>query len=195
VIGTLTVLIGSPGAGKSTLIEHLTRGLDCAEMQYRKTALRVLWYQPGGFMEFGRLADPANGKPRRGGDRLDRAACRFMAACLRDYQPAFAFGEGQRMMSLRLLEEVRAIGYSTEVWWLDCPEELALERLSQRDPVPSLTWVRGQRSRVANFADATRAQRLEPFDLSKLPPALEKWSPLVGKLDDARSSLTLPPHW
>lgn len=191
----LTLLIGSPGAGKSTLVEHLTRGLDVAEMQYRGTTLRVLWYQPGGVMEFGRLADPANGKPRRGGDRLERAACRYMAACLRDYAPQYAFAEGQRAMSLRFLEEAKTYGYTVDVLWLDAPEDVILERLSKREPAPSIAWVRGQQSRVRNFAEATGAQRFEVCDLSKLPPELEDHA-LVWWLGYQRVTLAgTQPHW
>jgi hypothetical protein len=174
-------LVGPPGAGKSTLAEQLTHGLDVAEFRFQSTPMYWLRYEPAGVVEIGRLATEE--KPRRGSDRLTMNVIEYAWPWLQAYRPPLVLIEGARIEARSWYQAARSLGYQYNVVHLDAPREERLARLTARDGKPQdEKWMAGRESGSGAFAAYAGGQRLRG-DVLEL---LERTDRVAAALSNAR---------
>ena len=177
----LCMIIGAPGAGKSTLVRTLASGAEsriCDGPGFRYT----LW-NPGSEHEVAELGLPDDSMGFRGSDRLRSNVAvdvyRWMEQRVGD-----VLVEGDRLTTGRMATVAQRCGFALEVLYLYAPEDvLAARRAARyaeykdtyhfqtRDTTgpPNETWVKGRASKAANLAEAAGAVLL---DATRPPVAL-----------------------
>lgn len=147
----LLYIFGEPGAGKSTLMAYLTRGLDVIEIS-KPFAMRH--YPDADVTELG--------PRRRGGfpgtDGLSMSVQPTVIEWLRNDGPSRVIAEGDRLANGRFFEACRDMGYSLHLVHLKGESQSEFQRnmravergTEPQDP----SWVAGRRSKSYNLAQA-----------------------------------------
>jgi len=142
---SLLVIIGQPGAGKTTALRLALRGVPRAidgssrppVMLYPGGAQLGI-ERPGGFG--GSDAYPMNVQP-------------IAVAWLRDAIFKAVVTEGDRLSNDGIFQAALSFGYDLQVAWIDTPDDLAVARRAMRGSVQDPAWVRGRRTKVLRLAD------------------------------------------
>lgn len=171
-------LIGSPGAGKSTLMRGLTWD---AEWYVGKQPFKHLCYVT---IEDGvvaiQLGDEHETFP--GTDRLSMAVQPDAIAFVQSAPAPFVFGEGDRLATVGFLTAfAEACDEGFTLLWLDTPDMLAASRSAARSS-QNEAWQKGRRAKVRNLAsilDPVRLDGTNPADelvahARELVPAFER---------------------
>lgn len=140
----LTYIVGEPGVGKSTLAEHLFRGL--AHMDRDKPFAHRLY--TCGVYELGKRRPDFPGT-----DALSMSVQPQVLSWMDRLRPFMVFGEGDRLGTTSFLDGAEALGYTVRVWNLAGPEVAALHRRirgSEQDE----QWIAGRRTKVTNLVCA-----------------------------------------
>lgn len=185
-------LVGPPGAGKSTLVEAMTAGLDVAEFRFQQTPMYWLQYQPGGVAEIGRPATEE--KPRRGSDRLTMNVIEYAWPWIQAHRPEHVLIEGARIEARSWYHAVRGLGYEYRVVYVHAPQEVRLARLGGRDGAQDPKWMAGRESGAERFASETGAYRLLSHSIPEMVAELEARSDVAALLGVARNRLNQWAH-
>lgn len=143
---TVTYLIGEPGAGKSALAAHLTRGLAHADRD-KPFAHRLYTC---GVYELGKRRPDYPGT-----DALSMSVQPVVLEWLEQNKPFHVFGEGDRLGNGSFMEAVEGLGYAVNLWVIQGPEQADLHRRirgSNQDP----EWLAGRQSKVRNLAESRK---------------------------------------
>jgi len=152
-------LIGSPGAGKSTLMTELTRGLPFIEGKVGLVAFKH--YRDAD----GRTVAAELGAPHPlfpGTDRLSMAVSPDAIAWVQAAPAPVVIGEGDRLATRPFLEAfAEACDGGFTLLWLDTPENTARARSAARGTAQNEGWQKGRRTKVNNLAAALPHVRLD----------------------------------
>lgn len=142
-----TYIIGEPGAGKSTLVDHLTRGLphETAEQPFAHR------YYDCGVFEIGRRRHEFSGTDALAMN-VQPEAIRFIEGI----RPALLLAEGDRLANEKFFKALVAIGYELTVYVVAGSERAALQR-SLRGTGQNAAWVKGRITKNARLAESRRA--------------------------------------
>lgn len=134
------ILIGEPGAGKSTLAEFLTADLAVQTVDH-PFAHRVY---ACGVTELGKRREGGFG----GTDALSLSVQPKVVEWLTEARPRLLFFEGDRLSNDSFFTALRDLGYTLRIyqlWGKTVAAEQRAARGSSQDP----TWLKGRQSKVA----------------------------------------------
>lgn len=140
----LTYLIGEPGAGKSTLMAHLTRSIPYEELEWpfaHRVYGHVVW-------ELGKRRPDFPGT-----DALAMNVQPAVLSWLAANKPPLVIAEGDRLGNSSFLNAVVGMGYALHTYVLLGEEAADLHR-RLRGSRQDEKWVRGRRTKVFNVAAA-----------------------------------------
>lgn len=172
-------IIGEPGVGKSTLLAHLTRGL---EVERTDSPIPFRRYDCG-VVELGvRRPDfpgtdayPMNAQP---------AVVQFLT----DVQPKLVIAEGDRLGNHKFFDEARLIGYHVQVVAIVGPEVAEMQRRI-RGSNQDRTWLKGRRTKVANLITGEDAHCINAGPLGTMESTLRKLdNPVANAFINTRES-------
>jgi hypothetical protein len=155
----LLYVIGEPGAGKSTLVAYLTRGLWKRE---ESSPFAHLVYACG-VVELGRRRAEFGGT-----DALSMAVQPQVLSWAEMTLPKLVIGEGARLGNLSFMTSMAAIGYDVHLVALEGSEQAALQR-RLRGGGPGEDFAKGQRTKVANVIAGWRGRVTRLAVGEKLP--------------------------
>jgi hypothetical protein len=151
-------LIGSPGAGKSTLMAALTDGLEFTPGKVGLVAFKH-YRDPDGRTVAAELGAAHDLFP--GTDRLSMAVQPDAVAWVQAAPAPFVFGEGDRLATIGFLEAfAQACDQGLTVLWLDTPDDVARGRSAGRSS-QNEGWQKGRRSKVRRLAAVLPVARLD----------------------------------
>lgn len=199
-------IFGQPGAGKSTLVEHLVRGLrdvECLSEPVTHPGVKfyaeipfIEWRAPGAALddapacaiELGKGVDPETG--HRGTDRCNMYLAAYLYEWLPTFQHPWVFGEGERLGAGRVLATLaERTGRRVVPVYLDTPDGLCAERRSRRERQQRPAWVKGRITKTRRLAEATGCMRLDgTAPLGELEARLGEVSETARQLALARSA-------
>lgn len=162
-MSVLLYVFGVPGAGKSTLMEELTK--DYKPFSASHGIVKYMSYPGPDVIELGVQRPEA-----RGTDGLSMAvqpeALAFLDWVANASQHTVAMAEGDRLANARFFEAVLDLGIRLELAYLQVSPEIAEERrLMRQDKLHTKAqdpaWVRGRFTKVARLYDEwiTRARK------------------------------------
>jgi hypothetical protein len=135
------VIIGEPGAGKSTLVDWLTRDLQFEEAGQPFAHRRY----DCGVLEIGKRRAEFSGT-----DALSMSVQPQVEKFIEGVRPRLLMAEGDRLANVKFLSRLYDLGYTLHLYELHgayvAAEQRAL-RGSNQDP----TWLKGRQSKVANL--------------------------------------------
>lgn len=144
-------IIGEPGAGKSTLVDHLTRGLS---YEASESIFPHRTYDCGVF---------EIGKRRSGGfsgtDALAMNAQPAVTQFLGGLKPRLLLAEGDRLANDKFFAALAGAGYTLHVVAI-LGEDRARMHRELRGSEQDETWIKGRRTKVMKLADKWGAQRI-----------------------------------
>lgn len=150
----LIYLIGAPGAGKSTMMAHLT---DCFDREHvpgtdTAPAYDLLKYTDG------EVAGVELGKRRpkfSGTDALPASIIEKAIPWLNTKPFRLVFAEGARLANKRFLDAAVAAGYEVHLGWLNHPDVDAWRaaRSAEVGKVQSESWVKGRVTAVTKLVE------------------------------------------
>ena len=176
----LLYLFGEPGAGKSSLMSHLTRRLTVTPYQH---PFQHRLYTTAGVYELG----PRGHGSFPGTDGLSMSVQPTVVNWLRQQQPSFVIGEGDRLANGSFFEAARDLGYSLRLVHLKGEHAAALHR-SIRNTNQNAGWVAGRRTKCFNLADEWWPLELPagaPMSVLEGHIAAQDW-PIYEALKEAR---------
>lgn len=153
---TLVYLSGAPGAGKSTLMAHLTR--HCGRTPITGIIAHDLLNLPiQAALPVGRYASAVELGRRRetfsGTDALSMSVLPQAEQYLA--RPGLArtlvLGEGDRLANMRFFTSARTLGWDLTVIHLNAPESLLDTRCAARGSTQSQTWRNGRYTKARNL--------------------------------------------
>jgi GTPase SAR1 family protein len=165
-------IIGEPGVGKSTLVEHLTRDLPYEEAE-RPFHHR---FYDAGVMELGKRREDFSGT-----DALAMNVQPTVEQWVSDIRPRLLLAEGDRLANDRFFRALKAMGYTLWLYAIHGPET-AEARRAQRGSDQNVVWLRGRLSKVKNLIG-----RWDPTILDADAP-VEAWE---DEMDDPVSEALL----
>lgn len=177
-------LIGSPGAGKSTLMTGLTGDAPYTIGKVGLVTFKHYWTPEG------RTAAAELGAPHElfpGTDRLSMACQADAIAWVQAAPAPFLFGEGDRLATVGFLTAfAEACDEGFTLLWLDTPDATAAARSAGRSK-QNEAWQKGRRAKVRNLADILHPVRLD----GTLPPdelvaTVRELVPAFGNLGSLR---------
>lgn len=183
----LDYLIGQPGAGKSTLIQHVARGSLTTTLQIAGVGC-VSYSAPDGSpiaLEIGRHRDAFSGTDALSMSVLPKAldALDELGAGEPDWHHVFA--EGDRLATLKFFDGARARGWAVTVIRLDVDNETASQRRRQRGSTQSESWLRGRVTKIDRLTTAARERDYPVIDVvgDEMPDALAAQidTPVLGR--------------
>jgi energy-coupling factor transporter ATP-binding protein EcfA2 len=140
----LLYIVGEPGSGKSTLVDHLTRGVPYRELE-KPFAYRL--YSCGVF-ELGKRRPDYPGT-----DALSMSVQPRVLGWLETHAPPRVLAEGARLGNKSFLGAAKEIGYRVTVVLLKGKQAADLHRRI-RGSTQSAEWVDGRRTAAYNVAEA-----------------------------------------
>lgn len=151
----LCYVFGEPGTGKSTLLEHLTRGLRHSDSDspfahriypapaQAKVRTEHEWT---GVVEVGKRRPDFPGT-----DALSMSVQPRVVQWLADMLPGYVIAEGDRLANGKFFDSVLDLGYELKLLVLNGSEVAALHRRI-RGSNQDETWVRGRQNKAYNLA-------------------------------------------
>lgn len=137
-------IIGEPGAGKSTLVAAMTRGLAAAAVD-QPFAHRL--YAGLDLIELGKRREDFSGTDALPMN-VQPAVEEFLSS---GKPPRYLLAEGDRLGNGKFFAFLRKIGYSLRIVYLDAAGA-ALERRIQRGSSQNDAWLRGRATKVKRLA-------------------------------------------
>jgi hypothetical protein len=177
--------VGPPGAGKSTLVDAMVEGLDCAEVQWLGTPLWLLRYYPGQVVELGRQATEE--KPRRGSDRLTMNVIEYAWPFVRAVLPPLLLIEGARLEARSWRAALERSGYEYRVVYVDTPDEVRAGRLAGRGGQQEEKWLAARASQCRRFYETSNLHCVaDGLDVLRACDLLEQCDPVARELGRTR---------
>ena len=171
-------IIGEPGVGKSTLVEHLTRDLPFEETD-SPFPMRVY---DCGVTELGRRRPEFSGT-----DALGMAVQPKVEAYLEGMKPGLLLAEGDRLANEKFFVALQRFGYQLHVVALIGMGAAAKRRL-ERGSKQDVSWLRGRQTKVRNLIESWATAGLDATQpVEELAAALE--DPVSHRLKLAREGV------
>lgn len=169
----LVYVIGVPGAGKSTLIEELTKGYNanqvediCPHVVYTSRHDRELPL----IVEIGKIRESFRGTDALSMNIQPRAM-QFLQECPHE----IVIAEGDRLANVKFWEGAKALGWDVKVVLLHATPELAEERRKQRGSSQNETWLRGRETKVQNLTPHVDLTIVGPEPATALRGKIIEW--------------------
>jgi energy-coupling factor transporter ATP-binding protein EcfA2 len=177
----LLYVIGEPGAGKSTLVKHLTRGLP-----YEDTTSPFAFRRYDcGVWELGARRPDFSGT-----DALGLSVQPVVERTLEGFKPKLVIAEGDRLANAKFFEAARGMGYTLHIVHLAGLGVAAMQR-QIRGSNQNEAWVKGRRTKVYALAAQYGALELPAgTPLGALTAAIN--NPVAIALDEARETAVVP---
>lgn len=154
--GARAYLVGVPGAGKTTLMRHLTAGLRTIAIS--KPLAHMVYLEADGpriiGMELGGRHDTFGGTDRLSMS-VQPSAIALVARWASDNPESVIVAEGDRLATATFLD---ALG--GDLVWLDTPAEEARARRDGRS-MQNAVWIRGRETKVRNLVSSRPHIRLD----------------------------------
>lgn len=141
---SLLVIIGQPGAGKTTALRLALRGVP--RVCDGSSRPPVMLY-PGGAqlgIDRGRFS---------GSDAYPLHVQPLAIAWLRDSPFKNVVAEGDRLSNEGIFQAALSFGYDLQIAWIDTPDEIAAARRAERGSTQNAAWVRGRITKIRRLAD------------------------------------------
>jgi energy-coupling factor transporter ATP-binding protein EcfA2 len=177
-----TYVIGEPGAGKSTLVDHLTRAVPYEEAEQPFPHRRY----EGGVLELGRRRHEFSGT-----DALAMNIQPEVARWVEGIHPRLLLAEGDRLGNAKFFDHLIAIGYNLRIYALLGARQAFIQR-ELRGSGQNDTWLKGRQTKVARLC-AKYEDRVIVLPVGGRPSDLEKEfvdDPVVANLRAARELVT-----
>lgn len=176
----LLYVFGEPGAGKSSLMAHLTRRCRAQDVDH---PFAHRWYGEAGIYELG---------PRRKGgypgtDGLSMSVQPRVVDWLDAVNPEKVIGEGDRLANGSFFEAARDMGYALRLVHLKGAAEARIQR-QLRGSEQNEAWIDGRRAKCYNLAKEWWPLELpagDPLQTLERLVAQQDW-PIFESLQEAR---------
>jgi len=138
-----TYVVGEPGVGKSTLVDHLTRGVpyDVAETPFPHRRY------DGGVLEIGRRRHEFSGT-----DALAMNVQPYVQKFVEGIKPRLLLAEGDRLANAKFFDHLIAIGYDLRIYLIAGRQRAAMQR-ELRGSKQDETWLKGRYTKVVRLQE------------------------------------------
>lgn len=177
-----TYVIGEPGAGKSTLVDHLTRAVPYEEAETPFPHRRY----DGGVLELGRRRHEFSGT-----DALSMSVQPEVSRFVEGVHPRLLLAEGDRLGNAKFFDHLLRLGYDLRIYVLEGPERAAMQR-DLRGSKQDAKWLKGRQTKVAGLV-RQYGDRVIVLPAGGRLPELEaafRDDPVVATLRAARELVT-----
>ncbi len=173
----LTLLIGIPGAGKSTLMRAALA--PAVGFTLSTPLAHVLYQDPAGYPSGVALGKPGGTFP--GTDTLSLSVLPLALEWMSAIRWPAIVAEGDRLACSRFLDGAAGMGYVVDLVLLATPEDVAAARRAERATIQSVPWVKGRVTKVSRLAEAHGARVIDgTADLSEQVAALRRSPALIA---------------